>query len=54
MDETPDQEPKPHHGAVKIYDRPQSASKFSPALIGVALTAALLVVLYALYRHFAH
>ncbi len=46
------QEPKPHR-AVKVYDRPKSASKISPSLIGAAIVLALLVVAYELYRHFA-
>ena len=54
MDDTPNQEPKPQHGAVKIYDRPKSASKLSPAVLGVALTIVLLIILYEIYRHFAH
>ena len=54
MDQTPEQNPKPPHNAVKIYDRPERATKLSPALIGVIVTALLLLVGYGLYRHFAH
>lgn len=53
MDETPNGEQKPH-GAVKIYDRPATTSKLSPAVLGVALTVVLLIIIYELYRHFAH
>ena len=54
MDESPGGDKPPHHGAVKIYDRPKSVSKFPPSVLGVALTMVILIVLYALYRHFAH
>ena len=54
MDDTPNQEPKPHHGAVKVYDRPAKTSKISPAVLGVALTVVMLIVFYELYRYFAH
>ena len=54
MADTSNQEPEPHHGAVKIYDRPKSASKVSPAIIGVALLVVLLIVFYELYHYFAH
>ena len=53
MDDTPNQEPRPHHGAVKIYDRPKSATKISPAVLGVALTVVMLIIIYEIYHHFA-